>query len=87
MVHRQLIAALARDFPIGGVTPSPETDGGSSPPQQSLMRHAELAEVAAHVNATHRQAKRAQKDCSDLYLLLLLHKCVASVCCRCSFGM
>ena len=48
------------------------------PPQLPVMRHAELAEVAEHVNATHRQAKRAQKNCSDLYLLLLLHKCVGA---------
>ena len=40
------------------------------------VRHAELAEMADHMNETHRQSKRAQKDCSDLYLLLLLHKCV-----------
>lgn len=28
---------------------------------------------AAVMNERHRTAKRAQKDCSDLYLLLLLH--------------
>ena len=30
------------------------------------------AQVAV-MNERHRTAKRAQKDCSDLYLLLLLH--------------
>lgn len=44
------------------------------------VRHAELAETAAHINETHRQAKRAQKECSDLYLLLLLHKCEPAPC-------
>lgn len=33
----------------------------------------EVAERAAVMNERHRTAKRAQKECSDLYLLLLLH--------------
>ena len=57
------------------VPASPRADEGSA---AGVMRHAELAEVAARVNVMHRQAKRAQKDCSDLYLLLLLHKCACA---------
>ena len=33
----------------------------------------ELADRAAVMNERHRTAKRAQKECADLYLLLLLH--------------
>lgn len=82
VVHRQLIAALTVSSANGIL---PVVAAGSSPPasvmqsgEGGVMRHAELAEVAAHVNVMHRQAKRAQKDCSDLYLLLLLHKCDAA---------
>ncbi|EFJ50680.1 hypothetical protein VOLCADRAFT_88450 [Volvox carteri f. nagariensis] len=42
---------------------------GSPPPQL----HPDLAAAAATMNARHRQAKAAQKECSELYLLLLLH--------------
>ena len=70
VVHRQLIAALEGDRPDGL---QPDDSGAAG-----VMRHAELAEVTANINVMHRQAKRAQKDCSDLYLLLLLHKCAAA---------
>ncbi|GLC43803.1 hypothetical protein PLESTB_000909600 [Pleodorina starrii] len=42
---------------------------GLPPPQP----HPDLAAAAAVMNARHRQAKAAQKECSELYLLLLLH--------------
>ncbi|GLI59064.1 hypothetical protein VaNZ11_000895, partial [Volvox africanus] len=42
---------------------------GAPPPQL----HPDLAAAAAVMNTRHRQAKAAQKECSELYLLLLLH--------------
>ncbi|KAG2451560.1 hypothetical protein HYH02_004158 [Chlamydomonas schloesseri] len=42
---------------------------GAPPPQP----HADLAAAAHNMNMRHRQAKSAQKECSELYLLLLLH--------------
>ncbi|GIM17195.1 hypothetical protein Vretimale_19713, partial [Volvox reticuliferus] len=42
---------------------------GAPPPQL----HPDLAAAAAVMNMRHRQAKAAQKECSELYLLLLLH--------------
>ncbi|KAG2445884.1 hypothetical protein HXX76_000488 [Chlamydomonas incerta] len=42
---------------------------GGPPPQP----HADLAAAAHNMNMRHRQAKSAQKECSELYLLLLLH--------------
>ncbi len=44
---------------------------GPQPP----VRGPVLAEAAAHLNDATRAAKRAQRDCSDLYLLLALHRC------------
>lgn len=41
------------------------------------MPHLAAPAQAAVMNERHRTAKRAQKDCSDLYLLLLLHAQVA----------
>ena len=38
------------------------------------MESAALVSAAAHLNDTTRSAKRAQRDCSDLYLLLSLHR-------------
>ena len=90
-MHRQLIAALEGDF-ADGLQPRAKSRGSAvaalQQPDNSgatgVPRHVELAEVASHVNVMHRQAKRAQKDCSDLYLLLLLHRCAAAmpVCCK-----
>jgi hypothetical protein len=37
-------------------------------------QHPQLAAAAALMNERHRQAKQAQKQCSDLYLLLSLHR-------------
>lgn len=41
---------------------------------RNIMTHSELSEAANVMNERHRAAKRAQKECSDLYLLLLLHR-------------
>ncbi len=46
------------------------THAGRKPPVES----AALVSAAAHLNDTTRSAKRAQRDCSDLYLLLSLHR-------------
>ncbi|KAK9809126.1 hypothetical protein WJX72_009740 [[Myrmecia] bisecta] len=37
------------------------------------LAHADLTAAAASMNERNREAKRAQRECSDLYLLLLLH--------------
>eukprot|EP00887_Chlorella_sp_A99_P003744 scaffold7.g3744.t1 len=66
VVHRQLLAAVE----AGGHEAAP----ASAPaPIQPPLSSAELSSRAAVMNDRHRTAKRAQKDCSDLYLLLLLH--------------
>lgn len=39
------------------------------------LRGGALATAAQHLNEATRSAKRAQRDCSDLYLLLSLHRC------------
>ena len=82
VVHRQLIAALEGDRANDLQPGVAARDSAPASPQipvnsgaAGVLRHAELAEVASRVNVMHRQAKRAQKDCSDLYLLLLLHRC------------
>lgn len=59
VVHRQLLAALAAD----------PTDPTPRPP----VAHADLTMAAARMNEQHRAAKAAQKECCELYLLLLLH--------------
>ena len=83
VVHRQLLKALA-------LHPADSTHVGSEPPTQAsaaesaaarnIMTHSELVEAADIMNERHRAAKRAQKECSDLYLLLLLHRLVTSMC-------
>eukprot|EP00798_Chlamydomonas_sp_ICE-L_P016297 gene16297-22485_t len=58
IVHRQLMAALAASESGVGLPP---------------MQHAELALAASAMNERHREAKAASKECSEMYLLLLLH--------------
>jgi len=63
VVHRQLLQALD----IG--------DLASHPDSRTLpLPHSQLSEVASHLNEATRGAKKAQRDCSDLFLLLSLHK-------------
>ena len=38
-------------------------------------QHRGLVHTADHVNGRHRAAKKAQRDCQALHLLLLLHRC------------
>jgi exoribonuclease R len=40
----------------------------------SLASYDDLKEVAEHLNQRHRASKRAQKQCSELYLLMYLQK-------------
>lgn len=61
VVHRQLLAAVAAEA------------AALPPPLAPPLPGAELADKAGVMNERHRTAKRAQKECSDLYLLLLLH--------------
>eukprot|EP00884_Botryococcus_braunii_P009563 jgi/Botrbrau1/18608/Bobra.0367s0048.1 len=44
--------------------------GDPAPPVSSV----ELSRSAGRMNERHRQAKKAQRECSDLYMLMLLHK-------------
>lgn len=71
VVHRQLLQAIKSD-PGQGLESASSTDASANP--QPMMSHAELANAAAIMNDRHRASKRAQKECSDLYLLLLLHR-------------
>ncbi|KAI7844065.1 hypothetical protein COHA_002209 [Chlorella ohadii] len=72
VVHRQLLAAVA----AGSATAEA---AGVAAPLAALpappppLPGADVSSKAAVMNERHRTAKRAQKDCSDLYLLLLLH--------------
>ena len=72
-------AAAAAEAEGGGLAglPAPEAAAPAAAaapaPAQPPLPAGELALRAAAMNERHRAAKRAQKDCSDLYLLLLLH--------------
>ncbi len=83
VVHRQLLLALqleqGRQQPLHNQHPHQQhqhqlllvpADGQQVP----LTAHAEVAAAADVMNERHRASKRAQKECSDLYLLLLLHR-------------
>ncbi len=64
IVHRQLLAALAC---VG-------TDTGSAQQHAPPIPHPQLVAAANRMNEQHRNAKRASQLCTELYLLLLLHK-------------
>ena len=72
VVHRQLLQAIKSGC-------SQALESASSDDPEPLMSHAELASAAEVMNERHRASKRAQKECSDLYLLLLLHRYGLSV--------
>ena len=83
VVHRQLLQAVQ---PQPDSAPLPMSHRAESASIASTMSHAEparleptkghaeLAKAAEIMNERHRASKRAQKECSDLYLLLLLHR-------------
>lgn len=71
VVHRQLLQSV-KSQPNQAMEPAPAADESLTP--EPLMSHAELASAADIMNERHRASKRAQKECSDLYLLLLLHR-------------
>ena len=79
VVHRQLLAAVAADaaaFPGGGPADGASAIGASAgllPAVPPPLPGGEVAARAQVMNERHRTAKRAQKECADLYLLLLLH--------------
>ncbi|KAL4433810.1 hypothetical protein ABPG75_000251 [Micractinium tetrahymenae] len=70
VVHRQLLAAVAASGHGAALAGQPPSATPALPPP---LPGSEVADKAAVMNERHRTAKRAQKDCSDLYLLLLLH--------------
>ena len=71
VVHRQLLQAIKSQPDQALEAVSSATESSNSEP---IMSHAELANAAEVMNERHRASKRAQKECSDLYLLLLLHR-------------
>lgn len=87
VVHRQLLKAIQAG-PDGAAHMGPdlapaahlgaaESAGGmthGAGQRGNVMTHSELSAAAGMMNDRHRAAKRAQKECSDLYLLLLLHR-------------
>ncbi|DBA71011.1 TPA: hypothetical protein ACH3X2_011442 [Trebouxia sp. C0005] len=70
VVHRQLLHAVQSD---ADQAMQLSLQGSESARAKLVMSHAELASAAEVMNERHRASKRAQKECSDLYLLLLLH--------------
>ena len=83
MVHRQLLLALqleqGRRQPLRDQHPPHQHQQQlllvpAEGQQVPLTAHAEVAAAADVMNERHRASKRAQKECSDLYLLLLLHR-------------
>jgi DIS3-like exonuclease 1 len=71
VVHRQLLHAVQSD---ADQAMQLSLHGAESARAKPVMSHAELASTAGIMNERHRASKRAQKECSDLYLLLLLHR-------------
>ena len=76
VVHRQLLQAVQSESALDS---EPLSHSAESSRPQAIMSHAELADAADIMNERHRASKRAQKECSDLYLLLLLHRCEQKV--------
>ena len=86
IVHRQLMRALslsasAESLPADTLGVMPEgrmrRNMGvcvGTAPLAAVPQHRTLASTAEHVNDRHRAAKKAQRDCQALHLLLLLHK-------------
>lgn len=72
VVHRQLLQAIKSQPDLISEEAAASADDSANP--GLLMTHAELASAAQIMNERHRASKRAQKECSELYLLLLLHR-------------
>ncbi len=70
VVHRQLLRAVQSEPDQMQL----EAQSHKSSRAEPVMSHAELTSAAGIMNERHRASKRAQKECSDLYLLLLLHR-------------
>ena len=88
VVHRQLLGALAlqkgrkqlREGSLSTITAAADdvlSSGSALGGQRALLpllpSTAEVSERALVMNERHRAAKRAQKGCADLFLLMLLH--------------
>lgn len=70
IVHRQLLEVLQM---ASGGEGNGFSHGKSSGEDDSALVPREVTGRAAVMNDRHRGAKRAQKSCADLFLLLLLH--------------
>ncbi|KAF5836944.1 hypothetical protein DUNSADRAFT_5221 [Dunaliella salina] len=72
VAHRQLLAALQASMqPLHQEQGSEPTNARPAPAPP--IPHAELMVMAERMNEQHRASKAAQKECMELYLLLLLH--------------
>ena len=87
VVHRQLLAALQAQGaaaagetsgpsagPLSLVSEEPRAPAPPLSPAAVMMDHSELCRAAAAMNERHRAAKAAQKQCTELFMLDLLHK-------------
>lgn len=70
VAHRQLLAVVSAGSPGQAGT---GVGAGAGPLLPPPLPGPEVSAKAVVMNERHRTAKRAQKECSDLYLLLLLH--------------
>lgn len=90
VAHRQLMRAVGQDdasprwvaaAEAGHVLCPRDANAGAGPsagakpaPPPPVLGHADLSAAADAMNARHREAKRASKECADLFLLALLHE-------------
>ena len=56
------------------VSEEPRAPAPPLSPAAVMMDHSELCRAAAAMNERHRAAKAAQKQCTELFMLDLLHK-------------
>ena len=74
VVHRQLLAALQQQQQQQQLKESSAGVLLLTPPIPGVWEHSELSAAAAVMNERHRNAKAAQKQCSELYMLDLMHR-------------
>jgi len=72
IVHRMLVVSCSNTTSDQGS--KNKSDVSFEKFGHSLASYDDLKEVAEHLNQRHRASKRAQKQCSELYLLMYLQK-------------
>ncbi|GAX81333.1 hypothetical protein CEUSTIGMA_g8764.t1 [Chlamydomonas eustigma] len=70
VVHRQLLAAIEMDQKQQFLLAADSSQALFT----SVISHSELSQAAERMNEQHRRAKAAQKQCTELYMLELLHR-------------